>query len=164
MILICTASNGKNLILAHTLDRYAKEMNIPTTVIDLTTWNIPLYTPQADDAGSPKIIGQLEDKFSTARGFVFCAPEYNGSIPPVLTNAIAWISTASDNFRAVFNGKPAAIATYSGGAGQKVLIAMRLQLSHLGVNVLGREIATNDDQPLRESTGRTILATLHRSL
>jgi len=64
----------------------------------------------------------------------------------------------------VFNGKPAAVATYSGGGGQKVLVAMRLQLSHLGCNVVGRELLTNKAKPLNEEAARTVLGQVARGL
>ena len=47
--------------------------------------------------------------------WVICAPEYNGSIPPILSNFIAWLSISGDDFRNLFNGQPIAIATFSGG-------------------------------------------------
>ena len=37
--------------------------------------------------------------------FVF-APEYNGSYPPVLNNAIAWLSREGDDFRRLFQRPP----------------------------------------------------------
>ena len=94
----------------------------------------------------------LIDAFTEASGFVFCAPEYNGSIPPTFTNAITWLSIVSDDFRALFNNKPAALATHSGGEGQKLLISMRIMLSHLGMNVLGRELSVKGKEPIKDSS------------
>ena len=102
-------------------------------------------------------IQDLNGSFRSAEGFVFCAPEYNGSIPPSLTNAIAWLSRASDDFRALFNGRPAGLATHSGGGGTKVMMAMRIQLAHLGANVLGREILTNRKRELSVAAAQSIL-------
>ena len=66
----------------------------------------------------------------------------------------------------VFNGKPAAVATYSGGGGQKACTEgiMRLQLSHLGCNVVGRELLTNKAKPLNEEAARTVLGQVARGL
>ena len=98
--------------------------------------------------------------FCAVTSFAFVAPEYNGSIPPTLSNAIAWLSVGTEDFRELFNGKGAAIATHSGGGGQKVLVAMRLQLSHLGVNVLGRELLTSSQRELNEDSARAVLGML----
>ena len=137
MLLICAASSGHNLVLAERLRELSLERGLEAVVLDLTAAGLPLYTPAEDERGRPASLEPVEDLFSSATGFLFCAPEYNGSIPPTLTNAIAWLSTQSDEFRALFNEKPVALATRSGGGGQKVLVAMRLQLSNLGCNVLG---------------------------
>ena len=89
--------------------------------------------------------------------FIFCAPEYNGSSPPILINAIAWISVKTSNWRGAFNGKSALICTHSGGAGNNLINALRIQLNHLGVVVLPRAITKTDDSPLKEESASKIL-------
>ena len=160
MLLICAASSGHNLTLANRLAAMAEEMGLPHQVVDLTRVDLPLYTPARDDAGRPAALDPLEAAFASSTALFFVAPEYNGSIPPTLTNAIAWLSTQTDDFRALFTLKPTAIATHSGGGGQKVLVAMRLQLSHLGATVLGREIVTNRKKPLNDASARALLQQL----
>ena len=164
MLMICTASSGENRRLALRLQELAGELGISSQLIDLTEYDVPLYTPARDDLGAPQSVALLSEAFASADGFFVCAPEYNGSIPPTLTNAIAWMSTQADDFRALFNGKPLAIATHSGGGGQKVLVAMRLQFSHLGCNVVGRELLTNKKKPLRDESARWILRQLQRAM
>lgn len=160
MLLICTASSGHNRTMVQRLSALATTEGITNTVLDLTEVDLPLYTPAQDDAGRPSALDEIEGIFERAQGMFFCAPEYNGSIPPTLSNAIAWLSTQSDDFRSLFNGKPVAIATHSGGGGQKVLVAMRLQFSHLGCNVIGRELLTRSSKPLREESALSILRQL----
>lgn len=157
MILIISASNGANLDLAHALKPICSDLGLNAEVLDLTDSPLPLYTPRVEAAGIPDAVAGLVTRFSDADAMVFCAPEYNGSIPPVLTNLVAWLSVAADDFRAVFNGKPAALATHSGGHGQKALLGMRTQLSHLGMNLVGRDIQTNEKKPFREASGRAVL-------
>ena len=151
MLLICAASNQTNLRLAETIAAAAAQLSIDHHLVDLVAAELPLYSRLTEAQGNPTQLADLEQLFQQATGFVFCAPEYNGSIPPVLSNAIAWLSVMSTDFRQIFNRKPAIIASHSGGGGQKVLIAMRLQLSHLGCNVLGREIMLNKNKPLSEA-------------
>ena len=64
-------------------------------------------------------MASIMKKFIKASGFIICAPEYNGSIPPVLTNIIAWLSVMGDDWRLVFNGKIGLLATHSGGGGDR---------------------------------------------
>lgn len=160
MLLICAASNGKNLALAQELARLAGELGIEHQLLDLVDLDWPLFTPARKEVGPPEDFERIDALFHAARAFVFCAPEYNGSIPPSLTSVIAWLSVVGDDFRALFNRKPSALATHSGGGGQKVLVAMRLQLSHLGSNVLGRELMTNPRKPLNEESARDVLGQL----
>ena len=92
--------------------------------------------------------------------WVICAPEYNGSIPPVLTSAIAWLSVQGSDFRALFNGRPVVIATHSGGGGTTVMTALRLQLAHLGAHVVGRQLVSNKNQPAQDDSIADLLARL----
>ena len=164
MLLICTASSGHNRALASRLLSLAEGLNMAAQMVDLTQIDLPVYTPERDESGAPKALAEIESLFASAHGFFFCAPEYNGSIPPTLVNAIAWLSTQSVDFRSLFNGKPVGIASHSGGGGQKVLVAMRLQFSHLGCNVIGREILTRSSKPLREESAISILKQLQAAM
>jgi len=164
MLLICSASSGKNRQLAFQLAELAESIGLAADVLDLTEDALPLFTPNREAAGVPEAFAAIEARFKRATGMLFCAPEYNGSIPPSLTNAIAWLSTSTDDFRALFNGRPVAIATHSGGGGQKVLMAMRIQLAHLGSNVLGRELLTRKNKPLNEASARVVLSQLKAAM
>lgn len=142
--LFISATNGKNLQLAEMLSELANEVGADTEIVQLEDLNIPLFTPtNKETLGVPEIANELSQKFISSDALIFLAPEYNGSIPPVLTNAIAWMSVAGDDFRNAFNGKLAVVGTHSGGAGFKVIEAMRAQLNHLGTLVLARTFTTS---------------------
>ena len=117
-VLVITASNGENLKLAERLQASARSLGQRAELLDLTTLDLPLFTPRAQAAhGIPTAIAPLQELLATTPRWVMCAPEYNGSIPPCLSNAIAWLSVQGDDFRGLFNGRPIAIATHSGGGG-----------------------------------------------
>ena len=88
---------------------------------------------------------------------MICAPEYNGSIPPVLTSAIVWLSVQGDDFRNLFNGRPVAMASFSGGPGIELLMVLRTQLTHLGAQVVGRTLAGNQNRPPLDSSLQDLL-------
>ena len=157
MIVIISASNGQNLNLAKQLQQQSIDMGFESEILDLTTIELPVYSPVKEDEGLPAAVEDLHAFFRSASGFFICAPEYNGLIPPVLNNAIAWLSVQGEDFRALFNGKPVGLATHSGSGGQKVLTAMRIQMSHLGCNVIGREILTNKNKSLNLKSSESIL-------
>jgi chromate reductase, NAD(P)H dehydrogenase (quinone) len=160
VILICAASNGNNLKNAQQISAEAKKRGIAHEVLDLVDLEWPLYSPNEKERGIPKNYASTQDVFALASGYLCCAPEYNGSIPPVLSNTIAWLSVVSDDFRALFNSKPVALSTHSGGAGQKVLLAMRVQFSHLGCNVIGRDLVSTSEKPLRDEAIQAVLEQL----
>jgi NAD(P)H-dependent FMN reductase len=163
MLLICAGSNGKNLELAQRLAELGSELEVPCELLDIVSLGWPLYTPILQQEGPPGDFERVAALFHQASAYVLCAPEYNGTIPPAVTSLIAWLSVADEDFRALFSGKPAAIATHSGGSGQKVMVAMRLMLSHLGANVLGREMLCNSQKSLSEETARQLLQQLGRT-
>ena len=151
-VLVITASNGENLKLAERFATQTKGLGKSAEVLDLTTIELPLFTPRAQKQGMPEAVAPLQQKMMAAPRWVICAPEYNGSIPPSLTNAIAWLSVTGDDFRALFNGQPIAIATFSGGGGMELLLSMRIQLTHLGAQVVGRQLLSNYGKPAKDDS------------
>ncbi|MFQ4135584.1 NADPH-dependent FMN reductase [Nodosilinea sp. PGN35] len=141
-MLILSASSGKNLELAHAFATEITTRGLSAELISLPELQLPLYD-SLEGSGAGDSLLKLAEALRRHKALVICAPEYNGSIPPVLSNAIAWLSVSTDDFRALFNARPVALATHSGGGGQKVMLAIRQQLSHLGCTVLGREVVSN---------------------
>lgn len=160
-LLVISASNGENLRLSQRFVAAAQQRGLEASVLDLTTVPLPLFTPrQQSEGGLPAEIPALSAQLAAAPRWVICAPEYNGSIPPVLTNAIAWLSVADADFRSLFNGRPVAIATHSGGGGFTVLTALRLQLAHLGAHVLGRQLVANTQKPAQDASIEDLVSRL----
>ena len=156
-ILIVSATSGNNYKLAQELENVVKTKEVNYSFINLDDFSIPLYSPKIEKEISCDDISKLDKLFQDADGFIFCAPEYNGSIPPILTNAIAWISVKTSNWRGAFNGKSALICTHSGGIGNNFKSSLRIQLNHLGVIVLPRTISKTDDLPFKVDSASDIL-------
>jgi chromate reductase len=157
-MLILSATNGNNLKLAHAFAAEAARQHLPADIISLPELQLPLYDTLVDKGSVGPGLARLEQALKQHKGLVICAPEYNGSIPPVLSNAIAWLSVSTDDFRALFNGRPVAIATHSGGGGQKLSLAVRQQLSHLGCTVLGREVLSNSQKQANPEAIATLVS------
>jgi len=156
-IVIISASEVKNLELAQNFKNHLHELGANVSVINLLDLDLPLYSSRTD--GKYKGEDLLKDQLETiqsAHGFVFIAPEYNGSTPPVFNNFLAWLSRSSKDWRDHLNGKPAALATFSGGGGFNVLLAMRTQLAFIGMNVLGRQILTHFKKALDEESLKAV--------
>ena len=140
----------------------AESMQHTVEVLDLCSLGIPLYTPETEEKFKGlEAIQKCMDSILSCDGLIVCAPEYNGLMPPVLNNLIAWVSIQSTNFRLLFNKRNVGLATVSGGGGQQVILSMRMQFSYLGSNVLGRSITLNKNKTLNpESVNEMIKGVL----
>lgn len=149
-IVVLAGSNNKNLQLANEFNDYLNEqIGIESSLIDIVDLDLPLYTNLSQAKGAPKVLGEILSTLIKANGFVFVIPEYNGGVPPVVTNLLAWISVSGgSDWRAVLNGKTVALATASGGGGFHALMALRTQLSYIGMNTIGRVVKTGPNEPL----------------
>ena len=159
-VLIVSATSATNFRLSNTLKKLLINLDIHTEVINIEDFDLPLFV--ASDYVQLKdkhfeSIRLLTDKFTGSSGIIICAPEYNGSIPPIITNMIAWISVSTDDWRFAFADKISLIASCSGGLGNKYVTAMKNQLEHLGSVVMPRSINTSSSIPLDLKSVKKIL-------
>ncbi|MDC7243492.1 MAG: NAD(P)H-dependent oxidoreductase [Sphaerochaetaceae bacterium] len=158
-ILVASANNNRKL--GDKLQELASEQNIDTQVINLMDLDLPLYsTVKEEQIGIPNSAKELAKSILSLNAFIIVAPEYNGVMPPVLNNAMAWTSRATDSWRDAFNEKIVGLATHSGGGGAKGLQAMRIMFQHLGANIIARELLTTYEKPLNEDSANAMLLSL----
>ena len=70
--------------------------------------DIPFYNEDIDVAGNvPAAAAKLREAAQAADAFLLFSPEYNGTIPAVLKNAIDWLSRPYG--AGAFGGKPVAV-------------------------------------------------------
>lgn len=140
-VIIVTASHNKNLELANEFKDELNRLGTENEILDLIQLALPMYTPDEEAKGVPQRVHDIVKKFEAAKGFVFVTPEYNGSIPPILSNLIAWISrSGTEDWRQSFNAKPVALGTFSGSGGIQALMFLRSQLAYIGADVIGRQV------------------------
>ena len=120
--LVITATSGTNLELAERFAGVAKDKGHHADIIDLAAMDLPMFTVarSSDPEQSPNV-SELTEQMIDADAWIVVAPEYNGSFPPTLNNAIAWLSRDWKNFRKMCTGKPVGLATHSGGGGAHVI-------------------------------------------
>jgi chromate reductase len=84
-----------------------------------TLHGIPLYDGDQEEAeGIPLAVRELKDAIAGAAGLVISTPEYNGSLPGVLKNALDWLTRPPADLKRVFAGKPVAlVGATPGGLG-----------------------------------------------
>ena len=69
--------------------------------------DVPFYNEDIDTADAPAAVVALRDAAAEADAVLVVTPEYNGSIPAVLKNAIDWLSRPFG--AGALKGKPMAV-------------------------------------------------------
>jgi len=123
----------------------ARDDGAKVTVVDLRDFEMPIYDGDLEtEKGLPDGAKKLKALVLQHNGFLIASPEYNSSLPPLLKNAIDWISRPSPGVTqsAVYSGKVAAIVTASPGVlgGFSASIHLRGVLNRLGVQVLANQV------------------------
>ena len=124
----------------------AEKAGADVKYVDLRDYPMPIYNlDDHEKLGFDANALKLQGLFTQHDGLLIASPEYNGSLPAALKNAIDWVSRPSDVYprSAVFAGKVAAMMSSSPGSlgGVRSLAHLRGVLTSVSVNVLPQEIA-----------------------
>ncbi|MDQ3437222.1 MAG: NAD(P)H-dependent oxidoreductase [Actinomycetota bacterium] len=120
------------------LIRAAREMapdHIRIGDLDLRT--LPFYDGDLEAAGDPDEVAALKTAIAEAAALLVATPEYNGSIPAVLKNAIDWASRRTPD--SPLSNKPVAVmgASPSPGGTRRAQAHLREILDRAGADVIG---------------------------
>ena len=159
IIIIC-ATKGNNHVLS---EKISELLQAEHELISLEDYPLPLFVPGGEKADE-SVTKSLVEKFEKADGFIFCAPEYNAGVPPILTNAITWITISTKNWRDAFNNKKVLIASHSGGAGHWFLSSFRDQLEYMGCIVHPRTISIHRNAEFNPESVERILTSFIKLL
>jgi NAD(P)H-dependent FMN reductase len=119
---------------------------VDVTRISLGDFPLPIYDGDLEsNDGVPKHALNLKRMISAHHGVLIVTPEYNASLPPLLKNAIDWVSRVEDTHESkgqVFRERPFAIAAASNGrlGGARCLQALRLVLSACRAMVIPNQL------------------------
>src|SRR6202020_506892 len=111
------------------------QRGVEVTRLSLADFPLPIYDGDLQTkSGVPKHAVDLKRMIGAHHGVLIVTPEYNSSVPPLLKNAIDWVSRVHDTHESrgeVFRGRAFAIAGASHGrlGGARALAALRLILS-----------------------------------
>jgi len=148
-ILVMTGSARLDSIhrkLAREAVEALREAGVEATLADLRDFPMPIYDGDLETGeGLPERARALKELARTHDGFLIASPEYNGSFPALLKNALDWISRPEpgDGPLAVFRGKAAAIVSASPGpgGGRRGLRHLRELLEMMGMRVTPEELS-----------------------
>ena len=136
---------------------------------------IPAYDADLDAEGAPAEVDRLRDEWGRADAILFATPEYNGSVPGVLKNAIDWASRP--RLEAALTNKSVSVVGASTGqfGAMWAQADLRKILGIAGARVVGDELPVTrahekfdaEGRLLDEELGerlRLVLETLQREL
>ena len=88
-----TRAQSFNRKLAAAAAQIAQDAGAQVTHIELADFDIPLYNADLEAQGTPQDVIRLKQCMFDHAGWIICSPEYNGSYPALLKNAIDWASS-----------------------------------------------------------------------
>ena len=118
---------------------------------------IPPYDSDRDEPADPAV-ERLREAIASADGVLIATPEYNGSIPGALKNALDWASRPfPDN---AFRGKPIAVLGASTGLFGAVWAQAetRRVLGIIGADVIDQELPVGQAETAFADDGRLLEA------
>src|SRR5947209_5848922 len=120
---------------------------VEVTRLSLADFPLMIYDGDLQTrSGVPKNAVDLKRMIGAHHGVLIVSPEYNSSLPPLLKNAIDWVSRVQDGHETrgqVFRERPFAIAAASAGrlGGARCLQALRLVLTACNATVVPNQLA-----------------------
>lgn len=137
-----------NVQLAAAITRELVQSDADVTRISLGDFPLPIYDGGIEATqGVPQSAIDLKRMIGVHHGIVIVTPEYNASTPPLLKNAIDWVSRVRERGEpplAVFHRRVFAVASASAGqfGGLRALMALRQVLAlGCGATVIPQQLA-----------------------
>jgi chromate reductase len=125
---------------------------------------LPIYDQDLEDEEVPASVARLREQWSAADAILFATPEYNGSVPGGLKNAIDWASRPE--FEAALTNKTVAVVGASIGqfGAMWAQADLRKILGVAGARVVGDELPVTRAHERFDSEGRLLDAELFERL
>jgi chromate reductase len=118
--------------------------------------DVPLYNEDIDHEHPPTGVRELREAIERADALLFATPEYNGSVPGVLKNAIDWASRPAR--AGALWGKTAGVMGASTGAYGALWAQadLRKTLGVAGARVLAADLPVAKAHEQLDGTGRPV--------
>lgn len=117
---------------------------------------LPPYNADADGDSAPWAVQDLRRRIAEANAVLFITPEYNGSVPGVLKNAVDWASRPRGN--ASLAGKTVAVAGATTGQYGAIWAQQDLRriLGIAGARVIDGEVPVARAHEAFDESGRLV--------
>lgn len=136
-VLVFSASLRKdslNTKLAKLAANVLENLGAKVDFASMSDFDVPSFNQDTESAGYPQGAQEFYKRLKENDAFVISSPEYNGSMPGLLKNAIDWVS----RFRPQpFNERHGLLmsASPSMAGGNRGLWSLRIPLEHMGARV-----------------------------
>jgi NAD(P)H-dependent FMN reductase len=154
----------------------AEQAGAEVTTIDLRDFPMPIYDGDVEaNDGIPDTVIAFRNLLLAHQGFLIASPEYNGSIAPLLKNAIDWSTrpvNGQDGLATYRNNVVVLMSTSPGTyGGLRALTHVRTLLSNIGSIVLPDQLAVGKahevfapDGSIADQKQRDAIAALGKTL
>ncbi len=138
--------------------------DVDVSRISLADYPLPIYDADLEaKSGVPINAVKLKRMIGAHHGVLLVSPEYNSAPPPLLKNAIDWVSRVEDPHETqgqVFRERVFALAAASEGklGGARCLAALRLILSGCRASVIPNQLTLSFAHQAYDETDRLKLA------
>ena len=114
--ILAFAGSNNSKSINHQLVTFAAALleDVEVEVLDIRTWDVPIYSIDMDPDVTPSLINDLIERIAKADGFIISSPEHNGGPSAFLKNILDWLSRRS---KKVFTNKPMLLMSTSPGGG-----------------------------------------------
>ena len=136
--------------------------------VELELWDgiaeLPLYDAELDGDDAPDSVRRLREAWGEADAILFATPEYNGSVPGGLKNAIDWASRP--RLESALRNKTVAVTGASTGQFGALWAQQDLKriLGIAGARVVGTEIPVSRAEEKFDREGRLLDGELFEQL
>ncbi|MCG6206469.1 NAD(P)H-dependent oxidoreductase [Rhodopseudomonas sp. HC1] len=153
-------TGSHNVRLAAAAAHAFARADVDVARISLADYPLPIYDADFEaKSGVPANAVKLKRMIGAHHGVLIVSPEYNSAPPPLLKNAIDWVSRVEDPHETqgqVFRERAFALAAASEGklGGARCLAALRLILSGCRAPVIPNQLALSFADQAYDETDR----------
>ncbi len=172
-ILVFAGSIRTGAYSGKTADAAQKELALQgaeVTRISLADYPLPIMDEDLEaEKGVPENAYRLARLFVAHDGILIATPEYNGSIPPLLKNAIDWISRVREDAGRPLRplpGRVVALCSSSNGhfAGIRSASHLRQVLAHIQVDVIAPQLSVPNGGEAFDEDGAFVAERLRKTM
>jgi chromate reductase, NAD(P)H dehydrogenase (quinone) len=154
-------SGSLNRKLARAAAAALERQGLPVTLADLRDYPMPIYDGDLEaSAGLPQPAKAFKELLRSHDALAMASPEYNGSFPALLKNAIDWATRAEpgEPRLAAFQGKKVILmsASPSQYGGQRGLRHLRQLLEMIHLEVLPAQLTVGNATAAFDAEGKVV--------